>query len=205
MRIVHRRRYGDDDEICITERRRIGAHGQSRRRLEVLRGDLARRIDMTLIIRHLFLRPVEADGAQLLAELDGKRQPDIAQTHNSNRSHCFPSRDTNSVCLLRGLDPMQGVDRVHDPLAAPGSRPFARRNPIVSMIARLLATNPLDVPHAHSKIEPDARTVPPAPYPRRRSPANGSSRLGHACLWAARIKMGSGQSDGRQRRKDERR
>jgi hypothetical protein len=59
------------------------------RRLEIGAADLARRIDMPAIVRHLARRQIETDRSDLLAELDGQRQTDVTQTHHSNNSHEF--------------------------------------------------------------------------------------------------------------------
>jgi len=79
VRLVHGRRHGNDDEVRVGQRRRVGADGEQRRRAQVGDAHLAGRIDVAAIVGDLLLRQIETDRAVLLAEFDCERQPDIAR------------------------------------------------------------------------------------------------------------------------------
>jgi hypothetical protein len=89
VRIVHWRGNGNDDEIRLGQRGRIGSHGELRGRAERVGRHFAGRIDVALIARDLFRREVESDRPVPLTELDRKRQADITQAHDGNSSHLF--------------------------------------------------------------------------------------------------------------------
>ena len=102
MRVVDRRRHGNDDEIRILQGSPVGAHRQLRRSAQVLRADLAGRIIEFTVGRNLGGRHVHADGRHLLPELDRQRQPHVAQADDGDLAvadvlHCVLSPMLKSI------------------------------------------------------------------------------------------------------------
>ena len=86
VRVVDRRRHGDDDEVGLARappdrRWRVSCVAAISSAVDTspVGSTMWRRFSMR------FLRQVEADRRPLLAELDGQRQPDVAQADDGDR------------------------------------------------------------------------------------------------------------------------
>nr|GEU28556.1 hypothetical protein [Tanacetum cinerariifolium] len=84
---VHGRGHGHDNIIGVRQRRRVAAHFQPARGLELLRADLACRVDAQPVTGDLALGQIHADGAPLRAERHCQRQADISQSHHRKHFH----------------------------------------------------------------------------------------------------------------------
>ena len=84
VRIVDRRRHGDDDEVCGTQRRRVGRAAQAGSRSQLGAAYFASRIDAPAVGGDLGLGQIEPDCRIFLAELDGERKPDVAQPDDAD-------------------------------------------------------------------------------------------------------------------------
>ena len=77
VRVIDRRRNGDHDKVGLAQLRGVRGDGKQRGCLQVIRADFARRIDELAVGVDLLHGKIEADGPEMLAELDGERKSDV--------------------------------------------------------------------------------------------------------------------------------
>lgn len=84
VRGIDGRRHGDNDEIRVSEQGGVGGELEPVRRAKLVGGNFARGVDSSPEGIDPCCRIVVAQGAEALAELDGQRQPDIAQADHGD-------------------------------------------------------------------------------------------------------------------------
>jgi hypothetical protein len=95
---------GENDDVRRGEVLGVGGDSELRRTPELFARYLAGRIDVAAIARDFLRAQVVSDRAKLLAELDGKRQTDIAEPHHSHHTHVsslFDRRIERFRCALK--------------------------------------------------------------------------------------------------------
>jgi len=89
MRRIDRGRHGDDDEVGFRQLGGIAGDRQLRRRLEVVRRNLAGRVAKSAVSLYFLKRKVISDGGHFLAEFHRQRQAHVAQPDNRNNAHTW--------------------------------------------------------------------------------------------------------------------
>ena len=91
MRLVHRGRYRNQHKIGLPENGRIGAVLGMHSSSHFIVGQFSGRILAVTATRDFVFGHIEADGSYLPSKFDNKRQANVTQADNSNRSHESPS------------------------------------------------------------------------------------------------------------------
>ena len=110
VRLIHRCRHCDDDEIRLGEVDRLSRDAKSRCSLELRRAYLAGRVQEVAIRRDLALGKIEADGRMSLSKLDGQGQTYVSQANHRNDGH-VDSLPGIRACARRPAVPRPGCLR----------------------------------------------------------------------------------------------
>ena len=84
LRLVDRRRHGDDIEIAGTQRLEIGGEGKASGGGKFIVGHLAGTVAVLGELADAGLVDVEADDGEVPRHVDGERQPDIAKSDDAD-------------------------------------------------------------------------------------------------------------------------
>src|SRR6185503_8947686 len=128
------RRHGDDERVAVGERLAVRRELEVLGRFELLARRLERRVGPPLELRDAVLLDVEADRREMLAELYGQGEPDVAKADDANTRVAYRAQKTLPRCLAPtrpyNAHAMQQVYRSRRGGSAPrrqSAAPLARR------------------------------------------------------------------------------
>ena len=81
---VHRSRHGDDEDVAVPKRFRVGGITEADGLAQLLRSGFERIVSAASQLRDPRLFDVESDGVELFPEGDRQRQPDIAEADDGD-------------------------------------------------------------------------------------------------------------------------
>src|SRR5574337_1145385 len=99
MRIVHRCRYGNDNEVRLAQDKRFRVITQQARCPQILTGHLTGGIDSVAISRDFLHRKVKTECPELLAELNCQGKAYVPKANYCHCRHCLiPSKFLDCEC-----------------------------------------------------------------------------------------------------------